>query len=134
MRQFFEARLVNAPFGDPGLHVDFRDQRRALLFDLGDIGVLPPRKLLRVSHAFVTHSHMDHFFGFDQFVRVVLGRKPGVVLFGGPGFIDQVEHKLHAYTWNVVHRYAELAIDEAAAHAKQRFVKQRVAVQFERRT
>ncbi len=111
MRQFFEARLVNAPFGDPGLHVDFRDQRRALLFDLGDIGVLPPRKLLRVSHAFVTHSHMDHFFGFDQFVRVVLGRKPGVVLFGGPGFIDQVEHKLHAYTWNVVHRYAELAID-----------------------
>jgi ribonuclease Z len=111
MRQFFEARLVNDAFGDPGLYVDFRDQRRALLFDLGDIGVLPPRKLLRVSHAFITHSHMDHFFGFDQFVRVVLGRKPGVVLFGGPGFIAQVEHKLRAYTWNVVHRYAEFTID-----------------------
>jgi ribonuclease Z len=33
------------------------------------------------------------------------------VLFGGPGFIDQVEHKLRAYTWNVVHRYDELVID-----------------------
>jgi ribonuclease Z len=111
MRQFFEARLVNDAFGDPGLYVDLRDARRALLFDLGDISVLPPRKLLRLSHVFVTHAHMDHFCGFDQLLRVVLGRKAGIVLFGGPGFVDQVEHKLRAYTWNVVHRYAEFVID-----------------------
>jgi ribonuclease Z len=31
---------------------------------------------------------------------------------GGPGFVAQVEHKLRAYTWNVVHRYAvELVLD-----------------------
>src|SRR5204863_4703267 len=29
-----------------------------------------------------------------------------------PGFVEQVEHKLRAYTWNVVHRYeVELVID-----------------------
>lgn len=111
MRHLFEPRLVNDPFGDPGLYVDFRDERRALLFDLGDIGVLPPRKLLRVSHVFVSHTHMDHFVGFDQLLRVVLGRKNGIVLFGGPGFVAQVEHKLRAYTWNVVHRYAEIILD-----------------------
>ena len=69
--------------GDPGLYVDFRDERRALLFDLGDISVLPPRKLMRLSHIFVTHTHMDHFSGFDHLLRVVLGRKAQVVLFGG---------------------------------------------------
>ena len=106
MRHLFEARLVNDPFGDPGLYVDLRDEGRALLFDLGDLAALPPRKLLRVSHIFVSHTHMDHFAGFDTYLRVVLGRKPGVVLFGGPGFVAQVEHKLRAYTWNVVHRYA----------------------------
>ena len=36
----------------------------------------------------------------------MLGRKEGIALFGGPGFVAQVEHKLRAYTWNVVHRYA----------------------------
>ncbi|MGZ3338762.1 MAG: ribonuclease Z [Reyranella sp.] len=112
MRRLFEPRLVNDPFGDPGLYVDFRDERRALLFDLGDIGVLPPRKLLRVSHVFVSHTHMDHFAGFDQLLRVVLGRKNGIALIGGPGFVAQVEHKLRAYTWNVVHRYTvELILD-----------------------
>lgn len=112
MRHLFEPRLVNDMFGDPGLYVDFRDERRALLFDLGDITVLPPRKLMRLSHVFVTHTHMDHFAGFDHLLRVVLGRKAGLVLFGGPDFVAQVEHKLRAYTWNVVHRYeVELVID-----------------------
>jgi len=82
------------------------------MFDLGDITALAPRKLMRLSHVFVTHTHMDHFAGFDPMLRIVLGRKPGVVLFGGPGFVAQVEHKLAAYTWNVVHRYeVELVID-----------------------
>jgi ribonuclease Z len=112
MRHLFDPQLVHEAFGDPGLYVDFRDERRALLFDLGDISVLPPRKLMRLSHVFVTHTHMDHFAGFDHWLRVVLGRKTEVVMFGGPHFIDQVEHKLRAYTWNVVHRYeVQLVID-----------------------
>jgi ribonuclease Z len=112
MRHLFEPRLVNDAFGDPGLYVDFRDERRALLFDLGDITRLPPRKLLRLTHVFVTHAHMDHFSGFDHLLRVVLGRKAQIALTGGPGFVAQVEHKLRAYTWNVVHRYeVALGID-----------------------
>src|SRR5512137_2888470 len=112
MRPLFEAALLNDTFGDPGLYVDFRDARRALLFDFGDVSRLPPRKLLRLSHVFVSHTHMDHFTGFDQLLRVVLGRKDHIVLTGGPGFVAQVEHKLRAYTWNVVHRYSvELVLD-----------------------
>ena len=112
MRPLLEARLVNGVFEDPGLLVNFLDERRALLFDLGDITGLMPRDLMRLSHVFVTHAHMDHFSGFDYLLRVLLGRKPRIVLVGGPGFVAQVEHKLLAYTWNVVHRYAmELVIE-----------------------
>jgi ribonuclease Z len=105
MRPRFEPRLVNDPFGDPGLYVDFRDERRALLFDFGDVSALPPRKLLRISYAFISHTHVDHFVGFDHWLRVVLGRKLHATLTGGPGLIERVEHKFAAYTWNVVHRY-----------------------------
>jgi len=105
MRPIFQPRLVNGPFGDPALFVDILFERRALLFDLGDVAALPPRKLLRTSHVFVSHTHMDHFAGFDHWLRVVLGRKEHATLTGGPGFIERVEHKLAAYTWNVVHRY-----------------------------
>ena len=110
MRRLFEARLTNEAFGDPGIYVDFRDERRALLFDVGDIAALTPRKLMRLSNVFVTHAHMDHFAGFDRLLAVILGRKPGLALTGGPDFIAQVEHKLRAYTWNVVYRYDELAL------------------------
>lgn len=112
MRTLFEPRLVNDAFGDPALYVDFLDERRAILFDLGDVTALPPRKLIRLTHAFVSHAHMDHFAGFDHLLRVVLGRKERLVLVGGPDFASRVEHKLAAYAWNVVHRYEpELVIE-----------------------
>ena len=117
MRHLFEPALVNGPFGDPGLHVDFRDERRALLLDLPDLAALPPRKLLRASHVFVSHAHMDHFNGFDRLLRVVLGRKERVTLTGGPGFVAQVEHKRRAYTWNVVQRY-EVALTFAVREVR----------------
>lgn len=105
MRPIFDTMLVNGPFGDPGLLLDFRFERRALLLDLGDLAALPPKKLLRVSDVFVTHAHMDHFAGFDRLLRVCLGRDAGVRLYGPPGFVDRVQHKLDAYTWNLVENY-----------------------------
>jgi len=105
MRQTFSAELVNEPFGDPGLYVDFMFEPRALLFDLGNLAALPNKKLLRISDVFVTHTHMDHFFGFDRLLRVCLGRETHLRLYGPPAFTAQVEHKLAAYTWNLVDNY-----------------------------
>ena len=105
MKPLFHPRLVNDPFGDPGLYVDFLFEKRAVLFDLGDLSPLSSRQLLRVSHAFVSHAHMDHFAGFDALLRVLLGRDKVLHLFGPPEFLDRVEHKLAAYTWNLVESY-----------------------------
>ena len=111
MRPIFQPCLVNGPFADPALFVDVLFERRALLFDLGDITALPPRKILRTSHVFVTHTHMDHFVGFDRLLRICLGRARPLTLFGPAGFIEQVHHRLASYTWNLVENYSvDLAV------------------------
>jgi ribonuclease Z len=113
MRPIFHAKLVNGVWGDPGVCIDLKFQRRALLFDIGDVTALSTRVLLRVSDVFVSHTHMDHFAGFDHLLRVCLGRDTGVRMYGPPNFIAQVEHKLAAYTWNLVQNYSVDFVIEA---------------------
>jgi ribonuclease Z len=123
MRPIFQPRLVNGPRGDPALFVDVLFERRALLFDLGDIGALPPRKLLRTSHVFVSHTHIDHFVGFDRLLRICLGRARPLALYGPERFIDQVGHKLGAFTRNLVENYAaalDLTVHEVTADGSLR--------------
>jgi ribonuclease Z len=105
MRPSFHPRLINGAFDDPGLYIPFLFQNRALIFDLGDTTPLSSRDLLKISHAFVTHTHMDHFIGFDRLLRTALGREKTLVLFGPEGFIKNVEGKLDGYTWNLVEKY-----------------------------
>jgi len=127
MRPIFEARLVNDASGDPGLYVDFRFEKRALLLDLGDNSGVAPRKLLRVSHVFVSHTHMDHFIGFDRLVRICIGRHASITMFGPPGFIDRVEHRLASYTWDRTESYEQALVitatelDEAGQTLSARF-------------
>ncbi|AGA32930.1 Metal-dependent hydrolases of the beta-lactamase superfamily III [Thioalkalivibrio nitratireducens DSM 14787] len=112
MKPQFQTHLVNGTTGDPVLYVDFLFQRRALLFDLGEIVALSPRQVLRVTDVFVSHTHMDHFIGFDTMLRLMLGRSKRLRLFGPPDFLDRVAHRLLGYTWNLVHNFAvELVIE-----------------------
>lgn len=105
MKPQYHPSLVNGPLGDPAVYVDFLFERRAVLFDMGDLGALSPRKILRVSHVFISHTHMDHFIGFDRLLRIFLGREKTLNIFGPPGFLDQVWHRLSSYTWNLVESY-----------------------------
>lgn len=102
MKPLFHPSLVNGPFDDPALYIDFLFEKRAILFDLGELYALPPRKILRVSHVFVSHTHMDHFAGFDRVLRILLARDKRLHMFGPPGFVERVEHRLASYTWNLV--------------------------------
>jgi ribonuclease Z len=105
MSSAFVPRLVNPPFGDPGLYVGLRHQGRAMLFDLGRIDRLPAATLLKITHVFVSHTHMDHFIGFDHLLRMFLARELHVELFGPPGITANVRGKLAGYTWNLIESY-----------------------------
>ncbi|HAR98006.1 MAG TPA: ribonuclease Z [Syntrophus sp. (in: bacteria)] len=120
----YSAALINDPFGDPGVYVECKYRRASLLFDLGDLHRLPPRKLLKIDYIFVSHTHMDHFIGFDQLLRLCLGRDKHLHLFGPSGFLERLEHKLAAYTWNLVENYEnDFAIIATEIHPRGRTVR-----------
>ena len=105
MRPMLHPMLVNGRTGDPALYVETLFERRAILFDLGDITAVSPRKIQRLEYAFVSHTHIDHFNGFDRLLRLLVGREKTIRLYGPEGFAENVHHKLHAYRWNLVDRY-----------------------------
>ena len=106
MRPLLHPTLVNGRSGDPALYIETLFEKRALLFDLGDIAALPARKILRLEQVFVSHAHIDHFVGFDRLLRLHVGREKRIALFGPAGFVDHVAHKLHGYLWNLAESYA----------------------------
>jgi ribonuclease Z len=118
VKSSFLPRLINGPFGDPGLYVALRWRGTALQFDLGRIDRLPAAELLKLTHIFVSHTHLDHFIGFDRVLRLFLARQAALALFGPPGIIANVRGKLAGYTWNLVDGYPfildvhEVGLDE----------------------
>jgi len=117
MKPTLHPTLVNDPLGDPGLLIQFMFERRALLFDLGDLARVANADLLKVSHVFVSHTHIDHFIGFDRLLRTTFGRGKTLRLFGPADFIRNVEGKLAGFTWNLVDRYEEsLTLEVFEAH------------------
>lgn len=105
MKTALQARLVNHPFGDPGLLILLRWQGRAIQFDLGRLGRTDPADLLKITHVFVSHAHMDHFMGFDHLLRLFLHRDAVLHLYGPADFIARVAGRLAGYTWNLTEDY-----------------------------
>jgi len=125
MRPSFLPRLINGPFEDPGLFIPFLFEKRAIIFDLGDIYTLSSRDILKLSHIFVTHTHMDHFAGFDRLLRLFLGREKTLFIYGPEGFLNNIEGKLAGYSWNLVEHYSNrFTLQVTEVHAEQLIVKQ----------
>jgi ribonuclease Z len=133
MRPLFHPTLVNGRTGDPALYIEMQFANRAILFDIGDIAALPPRKILHIEHVFVSHTHIDHFFGFDRLLRLLVGREKEIALYGPLSFIDHVHHRLQAYWWNLAESYASdlvFTVTEIASPTERRMVRFRLQNAF----
>lgn len=94
--------FMSGHFGDPALYIWDINAKNAILIDCGDLSRFSTRQLMKVSHIFLSHCHIDHFFGFDQFLRVHVGSEKKVHILGPPQTTDRVAGKLSGYTWNLI--------------------------------
>ncbi len=90
---------------DPLLLIRNRPSTRNILVDCGQIGHLAKRVLKSIKTLFITHAHMDHFMGIDQFTRSVLVSAHTIDLFGPPGIASKLKHTLQGFSWNLVEDY-----------------------------
>ena len=105
MKPTFIHRLINGPFEDPCLFVRIIREKRAFLFDIGNIDRLKPGDLQKITDVFVTHTHIDHFIGFDTLLRALLRRERPLRIYGPSNIAECIAGKLKGYTWNLIKEY-----------------------------
>jgi ribonuclease Z len=93
--------LVNPEYQDPVLFVDIPQKSEVILFDLGYCFRLKLRDIKKISRIFISHTHIDHFAGFDHILRLSLDLDKTLEIYGPPGIIGNVGGKLAGYTWNL---------------------------------
>ncbi len=104
--------------------MSFSFQNRAIAFDLGDIYNLSSREILKISHIFISHTHMDHFAGFDRLLRIMVGRKKTLYIYGPEGFLANIKGKLSSYTWNLVKNFSNQLIIHATEFSENSLTSQ----------
>ncbi|MGO9952431.1 MAG: ribonuclease Z [Dissulfurispiraceae bacterium] len=105
MKPVFHAGQLNGPFDDPCVYARILRDSRAVMFDCGDIRVLEPGHILKISDIFITHMHIDHFIGIDSVLRVALRRGEPLSIYGPESIISCIEGKLKGYSWNLISSY-----------------------------
>jgi ribonuclease Z len=99
---FVQAKLVNGVSGDPALFCFFPLSGKALLLDAGNIEALSNKDILRVKYVCISHTHIDHFIGFDRLLRVHIPHQRPIHLYGPEGLAANVMGKLNGYSWNLL--------------------------------
>ena len=93
-------RLGAGKSGDPSLYIELLDRKRSILFDCG-LNYFKHALLRKISDVCVSHTHIDHFIGFDTLLRLNLTEEKTLQVFGPPGILQNVMGKLQGYTWNI---------------------------------
>ena len=99
--RYLEPAVFGGLLDDPLLFLRIRPERRALLFDCGQIAHLAKRVVKPIAAVFISHAHMDHIMGVPTLVRHHHASPRPLDIFGPAGIIDRVEHQLRGYDWNL---------------------------------
>ena len=99
-------QILGKPGQDNALFatIDSGQSLHRLLFDCGEgcLQALAATEVRGIDALFFSHFHMDHVAGFDSFLRANWDRgEMPVRVFGPPGTIEIIHHRLRGFIWNL---------------------------------
>lgn len=102
MGAMLSTELVNGLNGDPAVFVYLPQGGEGILFDAGEIDRLSTRELLKVRTVCISHTHVDHFIGFDRLLRVNIPHFRTIEVIGPAGITSNILGKFASYAWNLL--------------------------------
>ncbi|MBD3420522.1 MAG: peptidase [Chitinivibrionales bacterium] len=96
----------NRDIYDICLYLRVDQHKWSYLVDCGYAPGLQDAECKNINALFISHTHIDHFCGFDKVLRHQLGCGRTVVITGPAGIAHQVHHRLKSFTWNLVRKGA----------------------------
>lgn len=97
--------VLGGPGGDNAafVRVNAGKAMYRLLLDCGDgcLAGLPVSDILALDHVLFSHLHMDHVAGFDALFRLTFNRPRPMEVWGPPGTIAIIHHRLRGFLWNL---------------------------------
>ncbi len=130
MKLNFNIRHVNTSFDDTAFFVRNIYKKSPFMFDCGRLGKISNSEILSVSDIFISHTHMDHFYGFDRIIRGSITADKTIRVFGPPGIINNVKGKIEGYTWNLIKSY-KLNIEVIELNEEKKNLKRVIFSAFE---
>lgn len=98
------ARVLGGPAEDNALWVvaDSGQGQTRLLLDCGArvLDTLPFAEVQATDHLLLSHLHMDHVGGFDDFFRATFDRPAPTHAWGPPGTARILGHRFQGFWWN----------------------------------
>ncbi|CAL2104369.1 Metal-dependent hydrolases of the beta-lactamase superfamily III [Tenacibaculum sp. 190130A14a] len=102
----FNATTKNTLEEDISILVKVNNHPWNYLCECGEASKLSIKEIQNCNAIFISHAHIDHFINFDTIIRHQIGIERKVTICGPQHIATQVQHKLKAYTWNLIHKKA----------------------------
>lgn len=98
----FTAEIKSERDEDICILVKVENHSHTYICDCGEARNLTVKECQNTAGIFISHTHIDHFVNFDTILRHQLGSGKHVVICGPEGIIEQVQHRIKSYCWNLV--------------------------------
>ncbi|MFT5619209.1 MAG: ribonuclease Z [Arenicella sp.] len=97
----FFPQLKSLPNEDISILFTLDNHSDSYLCECGEASGLSVKDCQNVRAIFISHTHIDHFIGFDKVLRHQLGIGKRVIICGPKGIAKQVQAKVKSYLWNL---------------------------------
>ena len=97
----FNITPSNSQFGDSAFFVSNIYTPSKYLIDCGQLS-FKFSQLNSIKYVFISHTHMDHFYGFDKIIRSFINSGEKITIYGPKNIADNIRSKIMGYSWNLI--------------------------------